>query len=707
MAPKSKLDINLLFHKKKKPTPVSSPRPPAPASAPNGSQPSSPAKAKPSPQPSPQKPKIDDDEADMQLPEGPYQEFRIMSSALNGWKYDVMKFDSRKSVDILRWQGPIKLNRKDLRREDPTLTGAGQAVRPMLGPDGQPVIGPDGNTVMVDNEGRPVTENGTSSIGLGKGKGPANGKKKFQKKTRQVFIVPEEVRNLRKEERYPWVMEDANGKEVWTAQLDDLGKAETHAFFMPAANDVFKFVPSHRYYKFQKKVKHDLPTDTTSVESAYQKSLKRDPSTWLHQRNGKGPSAATAAMFKAEAEGTTVGGSGSLVYQTQHSVGPGGRRLKMVDSGADNLFGEDDEDSGAAKRRAREYGGDGDMDEVVYEEDFADDEEKMDMDDTNDQETRELEERLKKEYKNANKTLTGQGNESEEEDEKPVMSKQAKRMQKMLRAREGNDVYESEEEEDNPYASSQEEEDEEEENVTQTGPAVQSQSQTKPESPPQSQTSDPGNNTALERSQTTANGNGTPNAGSRASSPVPGLGGHSVVAKRATSPKIPKVKSTNVSRSSSPLASRPSSPVSNGVAPASNPGAVTVNGTTQNGHVPTAKKRKAEDAGSPSPTSPTSNGLPKPKKRKAQPSGSAPVAVPTGPLEARLLIEWLKITPTENASTRECIQYFTPYLTDEEKKAQFTVLVKEIAQLKNGVLVLRPAYRDSPAPATPVHVASG
>lgn len=97
-------------------------------------------------------------------------------------------------------------------------------------------------------------------------------------------------------------------------------------------------------------------------------------------------------MFKAEAEGLTVAGEGSLVHNTQQSLGPGGRRLKAVDSGADNLFGDDDEeDQDAAKRRAREYGGEGDMDEVVYEEDFADDEEKMEMEDTNDQEAKELE----------------------------------------------------------------------------------------------------------------------------------------------------------------------------------------------------------------------------------------------------------------------------------------------------------------------------
>lgn len=123
----------------------------------------------------------------------------------------------------------------------------------------------------------------------------------------------------------------------------------------------------------------------------YTKSQKRDPQLWLQQRNGKGPSAATAAMFKAEAEGRALSGSSSLVHDSGGaSLGPGGRRLKTVDSGMNNLFGDDDEDAGAKRRREREYGGDGDMDEQVYEEDFADDEEKMDMDD-NDEEAKEIE----------------------------------------------------------------------------------------------------------------------------------------------------------------------------------------------------------------------------------------------------------------------------------------------------------------------------
>jgi transcription initiation factor TFIIF subunit alpha len=170
-----------------------------------------------------------------------------------------MKFDSRKPVDILRWSAPVKLNRKDLRRPDNSVTGpeAPKAVGPMLGPDGKPVIGMDGRIVMVDAEGKPI--HGDSTSGGAKNKNGAPVKRKFQKKTKQVFKVPEATRQLRKEERYPWVMEDATGTEVWVGKMEEVSKAETQAFFMPASNNTFKFVPAHRWYKFQKKPNYHIP----------------------------------------------------------------------------------------------------------------------------------------------------------------------------------------------------------------------------------------------------------------------------------------------------------------------------------------------------------------------------------------------------------------------------------------------------------------
>lgn len=94
-------------------------------------------------------------------------------------------------------------------------------------------------------------------------------------------------------------------------------------------------------------------------------------------------------MFKAESEGRTLSGGSSLVYSTSQSLGPGGRKLKTVDSGMDGLF-DDDEDGDSKRRREKEFGGEGDLDEQEYEDDFADDEEKVEADD-NDEEAKEIE----------------------------------------------------------------------------------------------------------------------------------------------------------------------------------------------------------------------------------------------------------------------------------------------------------------------------
>lgn len=159
---------------------------------------------------------------------------------------------------------------------------------------------------------------------------------------------------------------------------------------------------------------------------------------------------------------------------------------------------------------------------------------------------------------------------------------------------------------------------------------------------------------------------------------------------RATSPnaKMPKLKANGSSRAGSPLASgsRATSPV--GSPPAGRAESPPSQSPTVGPSSPalgTGKannKRKAEDGtGAPS----------KPKKRKAQ------VAVVNGELEDSMVIEWLRQTP--NATTRDCIHHFTPYLTTEAKKQAFTKLVKEVAQLKNTVLVLRSSYRSVPSPA--------
>ena len=81
----------------------------------------------------------------------------------------------------------------------------------------------------------------------------------------------------------------------------------------------------------------------------------------------------------------------SLVREYGQSAGPGGRQLRTVVKGS--LFGDDDdeeESKTSSRRRERELGGEGDADELDFEEDFADDDEKY-PEDNQDEEAKELE----------------------------------------------------------------------------------------------------------------------------------------------------------------------------------------------------------------------------------------------------------------------------------------------------------------------------
>lgn len=302
-----------LFHNRKKdkdrflkrsvtPTSTSTPSPPHPNGT-NGSGPSPNATPRPR-RPPPPKVKKEEEDKKGEDPDGPFsgefQEFRLMSSNLNGWKYDVMKFESRRPVDLDAWQHPIKLNRKDLKREPESRDGPGVglpvAVAPMLGPDGKPVIGADGKIVMVDAEGKPIHGERTSGTAAAKPKEKGQGRKKFQKKTKQVFLVPEATRQLRREERYPWVMEDATGSQMWTGMLDDVQKAETRAMFLPTADNVFKFVPPHRWYRFQKRLNHNI-LSLEETEKQVRAITRRNSGSaltlytrWPHTRNTEIPS---------------------------------------------------------------------------------------------------------------------------------------------------------------------------------------------------------------------------------------------------------------------------------------------------------------------------------------------------------------------------------------------------------------------------------
>lgn len=87
-------------------------------------------------------------------------------------------------------------------------------------------------------------------------------------------------------------------------------------------------------------------------------------------------------------------------------------------------------------------------------------------------------------------------------------------------------------------------------------------------------------------------------------------------------------------------------------------------------------------------------------KRKAPddpptPAGAAAVEKPRKkakrPLEESMVIAFLR--EKKDATTKDCIQKFQPYLKEEETKKAFTAMVKKVAVVKNSMLKLRSEYQ--------------
>jgi len=357
----------------------------------------------------------------------------------------------------------------------------------------------------------------------------------------------------------------------------------------------------------------------------------------------------------------------------------GGKRLRTVVKAEDDddLFGDDDEElrDTLRKRRDAELGEEGDLDEVEHEEDFSDDEETMKVDDVEDLETKEAEERIKRESRRANK-LREAGIDEDDDDAIELLEMltgqkltgAGKGIRKALRTHEktGDD---SDDDED-PYLTPDEEE--EEEPVAQpTGLDKTSTVKPKPRPTPTTSSSSKqlGKNSARP-------GNGASRTGSRANSPpVPHGAGNMAYAQRATSPKGKNVPGS--SRANSPPG-RPGGPVR-----ATSPLA---GGSGTRAVSPSAgQKRKLDSA----------NGQPQAKRPRQEPtasgssSGNGGGASGLTEINDALVINYLRSLPSP-PRTSDCINYFRRFLNrDDDRKKQLAAIIKRVAELKNGYLLLR------------------
>ncbi|EMR09814.1 hypothetical protein PNEG_01995 [Pneumocystis murina B123] len=228
----------------------------------------------------------------------------------------------------------------------------------------------------------------------------------FKKKTRQGYRINKAEWILRQEERVPWVLEDFDGRNTWIGTMEG-GQSHNYVFFVFAENG-FKVVPANKYYRFNQKSRYQ----TLSIDEAEAKMNKRIiVPRWFMKKE---------------------------IKENNHEEYPSGPiyRLRTV-----------------ASQRKSELNGDRDgYEELDFNEEFADDEETPFIE-GNEEDNRELEERIKREMRSANLLEDENKYMSENSyDEKRRMDKEGRKMRKYLTYHEKNHIYETDEE-NNPYVS--------------------------------------------------------------------------------------------------------------------------------------------------------------------------------------------------------------------------------------------------------------
>ncbi|KAI8384985.1 uncharacterized protein BYT42DRAFT_564292 [Radiomyces spectabilis] len=336
----------------------------------------------------------------------PFTDFQLKSSADHG-RHHVMDFRTSKKIDLKTFSRPVRLQRKDANyvplRERGTET----------------------DTVESPSEVRGPKTSADTSLIAPMGGATRNKNMLFKKRTRQIFLAKDDVRELKEQEQKPWILEDYDGQNCFMGTLEGAQRSD-YVLFVLTDND-FKVVPVDRWYKFQQKRNFKTLT-LEEAEKQLNTHQKRVGQRWM--------------MLKREKEAEDE--------KEEKNTGKKSTRFKIVDD--DEKF-ETDEDDTSHRRRSQH---DSDLDDLDYDDDFQDDEEGGAEHEIEDEEIKDSKARIKRETKDY------MSDEQEDDDVQlrvtggSKLSSEGKQMRRLVRDLEKNRAYESDEEEGDPYASSAE-----------------------------------------------------------------------------------------------------------------------------------------------------------------------------------------------------------------------------------------------------------
>jgi transcription initiation factor TFIIF subunit alpha len=351
---------------------------------------------------------------------------------LEGLRYHVARFASKKSIDPRdeeEFTRPVRLHRRDPRAPP---AGAGGRNGQEDSPDGDSKDNiPDDRErerqeiIREEKEAKRKADLAQIAPTAHSGNNQRR-QNAFKKKTQQVFRTNETPEQraqskLRYEEAIPWHLEDFDNKNTWVGNYES-ALSGTYCM-LEVSEQKFRMVPMEKWYRFTPK--NQFKTLTTEEAEAILGKKVSQP-RWIMDslRKGEGQRMSTADRQ-----------AGSNLYIGQFGNKALGRKTGV-----------------ATKSEAV------DADDLDFDEDrFADDEENPVMD-GDVEETKDTEERIKRDQLQANifdlkdeKEIDKEAEEEKRANE--LKKKEGKGTKKALMAREKNYIYDSSDSDENPYES--------------------------------------------------------------------------------------------------------------------------------------------------------------------------------------------------------------------------------------------------------------
>ena len=348
---------------------------------------------------------------------------------MEGFRHHVARFSSKRNIDPRNSEEfvrPVRLHRRDPRAPPGGAGGAKVEDQPMTGVDDMDDKERERQEILkAEREAKREAEMAQVAPSVSSGAPRSHGKN--MKKTEQVYRndQSEEQKKqsqLRYEEALPWHLEDFDNKSTWVGSYE-AALSDNYAMMVHGQDGIFRVIPVEKWYKFTQKNQFKI-LSAEEAEIRFNKKVK-EPRWFMDSEESR--------HKRKEEQDNKKAASGLFIGKWERGGGGSGAAAPVVKH--ENA----------------------DADDLDFQEDrFADDEDNMNLFEE-DQETKDTEERIKKDQLQANIFELKEEKEYEkqaklEKIEKELTKKFGKRTKKALMKREKNYIYDSDSS-GNPYSS--------------------------------------------------------------------------------------------------------------------------------------------------------------------------------------------------------------------------------------------------------------